>query len=141
LDNDLTPRGRQTAQLAAEHGIGDRVVFIDGGHLPTLLGKARGLITINSTVATSAFDHGCPVKALGRAIFNIPGLASEDPLDEFWNSPVSADPRVHRAFCQVLFDHCLVRGSFYSSEGIALAVPALADLLERRALRQAKARD
>jgi capsular polysaccharide export protein len=141
LDNDLVPRGRQTARLAVDHGIEDRVLFADGGHLPSLLGKARGLVTINSTVATSAFDHGCPVKALGRAIFNVPGLAAEDSLDEFWNSPVSADPRVHRAFCQVLFDHCLVRGSFYSDEGIALAVPALADLLERRVMRQANARE
>ena len=141
LDNDLVPRGRQAARLAAEHGIEDRLVFVDGGHLPTLLVKARGLVTINSTVATSAFDHGCAVKALGRAIFNIPGLAAEDSLDDFWNSPVARDPRVHRAFCQVLFDHCLVRGSFYSAEGIALAVPALADLLERRVMRQANARD
>jgi len=141
LDNDLVPRGRQAARLAAEHGIEERVVFVDGGHLPTLLGKARGLVTINSTVGTSAFDHGCPVKALGRAIYNIPGLAAENSLDDFWSSPVAPDPRVHRAFCQVLFDHCLVRGSFYSAEGIALAVPALADLLERRVMRQANALD
>ena len=133
LDNDLVPRGRQTARLAARHRIESRVLFVDGGHLPTLLGKARGLVTINSTVATSAFDHGCPVKALGRAIYNLPGLASEIPLDEFWKHPTAADRLVHQAFCDVLFDQCLVRGSFYSAEGIDLAVPAIVGLLERRA--------
>jgi len=132
LDNDLVPRGRQTEHIAARHGIANRVIFVDGGHLPTLLAKARGMVTINSTVATSAFDHGCPVKALGRAIYNFPGLTSHGTLDDFWHQPRAADHDLHQAFCRVLFDRCLVRGSFYSTEGIDLAVPALADLLERR---------
>ncbi len=133
LDNDLVPRGRQTARLAAHHRIANRVLFVDGGHLPTLLSKAHGLVTINSTVGTSAFHHGCPVKALGRAIYNVPGLTSEVSLDEFWRNPTPPDPGLHRDFCDVLFSRCLVRGSYYSDEGISLAVPAIVSLLETRA--------
>jgi Capsule polysaccharide export protein len=127
------PRGRQTARLAAHHRIANRVLFVDGGHLPTLLSKAHGLVTINSTVGTSAFHHGCPVKALGRAIYNVPGLTSEVSLDEFWRNPTPPDPGLHRDFCDVLFSRCLVRGSYYSDEGISLAVPAIVSLLETRA--------
>ena len=136
LDNDLVPRGGQTARLAAHHGLASRVLFIDGGHLPTLLAKTRGLVTINSTVATSAFGHGCPVKALGRAIYNVPGLATQVSLDEFWRNPTAPDPRVHRDFCDVLFSRCLIRGSYYSDKGISLAVPSIVSLLEKRASAQ-----
>jgi capsular polysaccharide export protein len=133
LDTDLINRRRQTAGLAAEAGLADRVLFVDGGHLPTLLKGARGMVTCNSTVGTSAFDHGCPVKALGRAIYNFAGLADQQPLESFWNNPEKPDPRVHAAFCNFLFESCLVPGSFYSRQGIAMGVKAAAELLEKRA--------
>lgn len=139
LDNDLVPRKAQTYLLAAKHRLGDRILFVDGGHLPTLLRRARGLVTINSTVGTSAFDHQCPVKALGRSIYNFEGLAAQDTLDEFWKAPRKPDPAVYAAFRRVLLERCVVRGSFYSAEGIALAVRQGADLLEARATEEARA--
>jgi capsular polysaccharide export protein len=133
LDNDLTRRDIQTLKIAAQHGISQRVLFVDGGHLPTLLSKALGIVTINSTVGTSAFDHSCPVKALGRAIYNFAGLGDQQPLESFWKNPEKPDPRVHAAFRNFLLENCLVPGSFYSRQGIAMGVKAAAELLEKRA--------
>ena len=132
LDNDLVPRGPQTRRIAAKHGVLSRVVFVDGGHLPTLLTRTKGMVTVNSTVATSAFDHACPTKALGRAIYNFEGLTSQASLDEFWNKPLAPDPKVYRAFRATLLERCLVHGSFYSAQGVALAVRHGADLLQNR---------
>jgi capsular polysaccharide export protein len=132
LDNDLVPREAQTMATAKRHGISSRVLFVDGGHLPTLLAKARGLITVNSTIATSAFDHGCPVKVLGRALYDFAGLTARKTLAEFWWNPEPPDPAVVCAFRTVLLDRCLVRGSFYSREGIDLAIDGAVRLIEER---------
>ena len=132
LDNDLVPRGKLTKTLAERHGIANRVLFVDGGHLPTLLGRTLGVVTVNSTVGTSAFEHGCPVKALGRAIYNFEGLTDPQPLDSFWNRPEKPKAEVYAAFRAVLRSRCLVRGSFYSKEGIAIATKEAAELLEGR---------
>lgn len=138
LDNDLTPRGKLSKKLAAAHGISGRVLFIDGGHLPTLLGRAQGVVTANSTVGTSAFDHGCPVKALGRSIYNFAGLADQQSLGSFWIRPKKPDAEVYAAFRAVLRSRCLVRGSFYSKEGIASATKESAELLVGRLKAAAK---
>ena len=132
LDNDLVPRGPQTRRISAKHGVLSRVLFVDGGHLPTLLARATGMVTVNSTVATSAFDHGCPTKALGRAIYNFEGLTAQASLDEFWHNPPAPDPEVNRAFRATLLERCLVHGSFYSTKGVTLAVRHAADLLHHR---------
>ena len=138
LDNDLVPRGKLTKKLAARHGIANRVLFVDGGHLPTLLGRALGVVTVNSTVGTSAFEHGCPVKALGRAIYNFEGLTDPQSLDSFWARPKKPSAEVYAAFRAVLRSRCLVRGSFYSKEGIAIATKEAAELLEGRLKAAAK---
>jgi capsular polysaccharide export protein len=132
LDNDLVPREAQTKELARRHGLAERILFVDGGHLPTMLTQARGLVTVNSTIATSAFDHGCPVKVLGRALYDFAGLTAQNSLAEFWTHPVGPDPQVVKAFRAVLLEQCVVHGSFYSREGIELAVDGTVRLIERR---------
>jgi len=133
LDNDLTPRGRQVSTLASRHHVTDRTIFVDGGHLPTLLDRARGVVTVNSTVGLTALKEGRPVKALGRAIYNFEGLASQQSLAEFWSSPRKPCLSTVEAFVRVLRARCVIRGSFYSEEGISLAVQEAADLLMQRA--------
>lgn len=133
LDNDLTPRGRQIEQLAAEYGVADRVLFADGGHLPTLIERAVGVVTVNSTVGLTALQQGRPVKALGRAIYNFAGLTSQQSLNEFWSAPDAPDAATVNAFIRVLRNRCVIPGSFYSEEGIRIAVQGAADLLALRA--------
>jgi capsular polysaccharide export protein len=66
LDNGLVNFRKRAGRIAARLGLGDRVLVIDGGHLPSLLAKSRGVVVVNSTTGLSAIHHGCPLKVLGR---------------------------------------------------------------------------
>lgn len=129
LDNDLTPREPQVSSLTDRYGISDRVTFIDGGHLPTIFRHTEGVVTINSTVGTSAMQGHLPVKALGQAIYNFSGLADQQPLDTFWSKPQRPSQKVLHAYIKVLRNTCLVHGSFYQKEGIREGVEAATKLL------------
>jgi capsular polysaccharide export protein len=69
---------------------------------------------------------------LGRSIYNFEGLTDQQPLDSFWARPEKPSAEVYGAFRAVLRSRCLVRGSFYSKEGIAIARKEAAELLEGR---------
>jgi len=59
----------------------------EGGIPIELLSNAAGIVTINSTVGTTGLYNRVPVKVLGNAVFDIPGLTSQQPLDAFWQDP------------------------------------------------------
>lgn len=103
-------------------GIKDRLTYIDGGHLPTLIVGARGVVTVNSTVGASAILHRRRTKALGRAIYDIPGLTHQGSLADFWHSDEEPDIALFRNFRNVVIHETQVNGGFYCSPGIALAV-------------------
>ncbi len=46
-------------QMAAEHGVGERVFYIDGGNLDAMLTTAAGYVTVNSTSGLAALQTGC----------------------------------------------------------------------------------
>ena len=55
----------------------------------------------------------------------MPGLATsaeEMPLAEFWHNPPAPDMELVEAFVRVIKISALVRGNFYSPQGIAEAV-------------------
>jgi capsular polysaccharide export protein len=131
LDNGLRDYARLTADKAEELGIADRVIFLDGGRLPPLLAKARGLVVVNSTAGLQALHHGCPTLALGDAIYAIPGLVSDTGLDDFWRHPIRPDRRLYRAFRAVVMAHSQHNGGFYTEDGMTLLVPRLAAHLRR----------
>src|SRR5690606_27659695 len=72
-DRAYTNHAAFVSDLAARLGCVTRVRYVHDLHLPTLLRSARGVVTMNSTVGTSALRHGKPVKVLGRAIYDLPG--------------------------------------------------------------------
>ena len=53
---------------------------------------------INSTVGLSSLFHGTPVKTLGRAVYDLPGLTVQRPLDELWSSPDAVDAEAFEAY-------------------------------------------
>jgi capsular polysaccharide export protein len=122
LDNGLQNWRRLTRQIAARHGVADRVIYLENGDLETLVQRSRGVVTINSTVGARALVHGVPLIALGRAIYNIPGLTFSGSLDDFWRAGKRPSARLFDAFARVLADRCLVNGDFFGDTGIALAV-------------------
>jgi capsular polysaccharide export protein len=139
LDSGLAGYRRLTRRLARRHGIDGRVDFLDGGHLPTLLEQASGTIVVNSTVGLQAIHHGCPTKALGTAIYDVPGLVDPAPLDGFWAAPMPPNPRLYRAFRTVVIGHSQHNGSFYTEQGMSLLLPSVAARLSGTAVSRRKA--
>jgi capsular polysaccharide export protein len=115
MDRGYTDYTRLIGCLREELGLGPRLRYIHDQHLPRLMSYAQGLVTINSTVGLSAMDHALPVKALGHAIYNLPGLTSQRPLDVFWRSPQldRPDPQLHQRFLNYVIAHTQLNGNFY----------------------------
>ncbi len=102
----------------------ERVIYLEAGNLNALLDKAQGTVLVNSTVGTSALAVGCPVIALGSAIYDIPGLTFQGQLDEFWTSTEKPKAELFRAFQQTYIEYTQINGSFYNQKGIKMAVDA-----------------
>lgn len=129
LDSTLGGWGRYVRDRARELGLGDRLIHLAGGDLNTLARGSRGIVVVNSTSATFALAGGIPVKALGCAIYAIPGITDQRPLAQFWDAPMPPDPVLYDAFCRVLHRHCLVRGGLASESATQILVANAADRL------------
>jgi capsule polysaccharide modification protein KpsS len=106
---------RYIRELGERYSCGDRLIYVHDVHLPTLLKNARGTITMNSTVGTSSLYHGTPVKTMGRAIYDIPGLTFAGRLEEFFREPGQVDEELYRDFNRYLRETNQINGSFYKS--------------------------
>lgn len=122
LDNGLRDWRALAAQLAAEHGVADRVRYVESGDIAIIVRAARGLVTINSTTGTLALAGGVPVITLGHAVYDIPGITFQDGLDRFWAAPGAPDVEIFEAFRRVLVARCLIPGGFFSDAGMDLVV-------------------
>jgi capsule polysaccharide modification protein KpsS len=100
-------------ELRNAHGLGDRLCYVDVIHLPSALRNARGVVTINSTVGLSSIHHGTPVKCLGTAVYDMPGLTYGGPLDEFWRAPGEVDADLYRKFRWWLRTNNQINGSVW----------------------------
>jgi capsule polysaccharide modification protein KpsS len=105
--------GAFVAEIGARHGCADRLRYVHDLHLPTLLRGARGVVTMNSTVGTSALHHGAPVKVLGRAIYDMPGMTYQGPLADFFVDPGPVDVALLHAFERYLRATNQINGNFY----------------------------
>lgn len=130
LDTGLIDYRRFTERLAHQLDIGDRLRFIDAGHLPTLLEHAQGVVVVNSTVGLSALHHGRPLITLGNAIYNMQRLTWQGRLDAFWSEAAAPDGDVYKAFLDYIVHHTQINGDFYTRTGISMAVPAAIERLE-----------
>ncbi|MGL6000599.1 MAG: capsule biosynthesis protein [Plesiomonas sp.] len=106
--------GHLISELAKKAGIARRVYYMHDQHLPTMLRHSCGVITINSTVGLSALHHGCKLKVMGRALYDMPGLTCQHSLNIFWNTDHRIDKRLYRAFKETLIQHTQLNGSFFS---------------------------
>ncbi|MGA2224793.1 MAG: capsular biosynthesis protein [Syntrophobacteraceae bacterium] len=121
-----------TLNLARQMGIENRVFFTSGGSLPAYVKASLGMITVNSTAGMASLDHRRPTIALGKAIYDIPGVTYVGGLDSFWNDPAPPDSDLYSAFRRVLIHKTQINGNFYTRKGIELAAPkAIQRLLGR----------
>ena len=98
--------------LVGELGLQGRVFYVHDVCLPTLLKNAEGTVLINSTVGMSSLFHGTPVKTLGKAIYDLPGLTTQRSLESFWGRPGQVDRGLFASFRQYLIENNQLNGSF-----------------------------
>ena len=115
LDRGYSDYSAIIAAQSRQLGIQARCWYVHDPHLPTLLGHALGVVTINSTVGMSALELGCSVKSCGRAIYDIQGLTFQGGLDGFWKYAHVSRPEkdLFKAFRNYLLTHNQHNGSFY----------------------------
>jgi capsular polysaccharide export protein len=109
------------------YDVNGRVLYVHDLHLPTLLKHAKGTITINSTVGLSSLLHDLPTKTLGNAIYNIDGVTSDLPLNDFWVSCSKPCRVKFKEFKKCLLMANQIPGSFYQKP--ELTMQAVADKL------------
>jgi capsular polysaccharide export protein len=129
LDPGLKRWERRIARMAAAAGVGGRVHFLDGGPLDEIIARAAGLVTVNSTAAIRAIQLGTPCRPLGAALWDVPGLAHQGPLDGFWAAPPRPDPDLARAWLTAIAHHLHLRGVYYAEPGLSAAVAAAVERL------------
>ena len=114
MDRGYHHYGKYIKSIGRKYGISNRIVYLHDFHMPKLLKLTRGVITINSTTAISAFHHGTPVKIIGRAFYNLEGLSDQQTLDEFWVSPTPPNNELYYTFRDFLQHNSQLNGNFYS---------------------------
>ena len=102
-------------------GCGDRVDVIDGGDLSALLHDCRGVVTLNSTAGLTALIEGVPVKTLGIAVYDMPRVTFQGPLDAFWHEARPPERRTVKALVELLAATIQVKGNFFTPAGRAAA--------------------
>ena len=134
LDNGIANFRKQARRIAKRLKLGERVLVMDGGHLPSLIQRSQGVVVVNSTSGLSALHHGKPVTVLGSAIFNLAGLTFKGPLDRFWKKRTLPDADLFKAFRRVVLSEAQVNGSFFTPEGLDLAIKGALSRMEVVAL-------
>ena len=122
LAADMVNYERVVCREAEQAGVGERVLYVERANIDTLVDRALGVVTVNSTTGTLALRQGTPTKVLGQAVYDIPRITHQGSLDAFWSHPVAPEPEVYDAFCRVLRDRCLVYGGYHSDDGLNLLV-------------------
>lgn len=121
LDPGFVNYDRVVSRLRRELGVAMRVDYVDTGDASALFPRARGIVTVNSTVGMSALMLGRPVIALGTAVYNLPGLTCGAPLDDFWREVPVPDAELFRLFKNTVIHTTQVHGGFYTEESAGLA--------------------
>ncbi|MDC7710842.1 capsule biosynthesis protein [Vogesella indigofera] len=91
----------------------DRVHYVHDVPLPVLLRRSVGMVTINSTSGLSALIHHLPVKTMGKANYDMPGLTHQGTLDDFWSAPQQPNMALFHAYRLYHLNKTQINGSFY----------------------------
>ncbi|EJG9991937.1 capsule biosynthesis protein [Campylobacter coli] len=104
-------------ELSQKYHVEGRIFYVHDTYLPTLLKKALGCITINSTVGLSAILEGCPTKVCGNAFYDFEGLAYPKKLQFFWREAhaYKPNPSLVLNFKNYLLNTNQFNGNFYKN--------------------------
>ncbi|MEX5726887.1 capsular polysaccharide export protein [Rhodovulum iodosum] len=129
LEDGRSPVRAEVARLARAHGLADRVHFVRGGKLATLLDQATSAVTVNSTAGQQVLWRGLPLRAFGRAVYSKPEFVSDQPLDAFFAAPRRPDRAAYADFRRFLLESSQIPGGFYSTDGRRQAMRRVVDLM------------
>ncbi len=129
LENGRSPLWRMIRDMAATHGVTDRVHFVGGGKLARLLDHARTAVTVNSTAAQQVLWRGIPLKVFGRAVYAKPEFVAEGSLPDFFAQPGRPDTRAYKDYRRFLLETSQVPGGFYSSRGRRQLLRQVVDMM------------
>ncbi|WP_454738210.1 capsule biosynthesis protein [Cupriavidus necator] len=122
MDRGHTDYAATIEACATRFGASGRIVYIHDAHLPSLLHRCMGLVTVNSTTGLQALFHRVPVIALGRCFYAKPGLTYQGSLDAFWNDPGAVNMKTYVRFRNYLVRVSQINSSFYADD-MLLAMP------------------
>jgi capsular polysaccharide export protein len=126
---------RGLAMATAERfGMSDRVFYVVGGDVATLIRGSRGVVTVNSTAGMLALALRRPVIALAQPIYHMPGLTYQDGIDRFWTEAEPPDAALFDAFRRVVVERTQIKGGFFSRDGLAEVVAGAVTRLEAAAI-------
>lgn len=136
MDRGYRDYARLIARAAQEAGCADRVIYCHDQHMPSILPHCRGVITINSTAGLAAIGLGRPTIVLGEAIFDLPGLTHQGPIERFFRDPPAAtpDPVLYDRFRAELIVETQINGNFYRRLDPAASATGLIWNLANRAV-------
>lgn len=124
-DTSIPASRRMIARLAREFGLDGRVIFIEDGDVEPLVAGCAGVVLVNSTTAMLALKHGRALKVLGRATYDMEGLAHQGPLDDFWQAGAAPDAALVAAYRRLVIARTQLPGGFFAPQAIATAVDGL----------------
>ena len=131
LDPGILDLRGVTRQLAATHGLLNRVDFIDGGNLARLCRASRGMVVNNSSAALSALGFQTPVKVMGDAFFDFAGLTHQGGLDGFWTSPQGPDADLFVRFRAHVIDRTQVNGNYHEPRALKSTAAGIVAVFQR----------
>jgi capsule polysaccharide modification protein KpsS len=114
MDRAYRDYGALVSELTRRHALRGRLHYVDVVNLPAALRGAVGTVVINSTVGLSSLTHGTPVKCLGTAVYDLPGLTHQGSLATFFREPDPVDRALYRRFRHWLLQTNQLHGSVWS---------------------------
>ena len=115
MDRGFIDYSRDIKRFIKKHPkLKGRITYVHDVPLPVFLRHGLGMVTINSTSGLSGLIHNMPVKVLGRAHYDIPGITDQNTLAEFWNHPTPPDKELFHAYRMYHLNVTQINGNFYS---------------------------
>lgn len=115
MDRGFIDYGRDIKRFVKKHPkLKKRIIYVHDVPLPVFLRHGIGMVTINSTSGLSALIHHMPVKVLGRAHYDIPGMTDQGRLADFWSNPTPPDGELFHAYRMYHINVTQINGNFYS---------------------------
>lgn len=113
MDRGYVSYRAQITTLCQMFNLQGRVFYGYELPLPALYPLLKGVVTINSTVGLSALLHKVPTFCMGRALYDIEGLTSQETLAKFWNHQTPVCPKRFERLRQSLLHLTQLNASFY----------------------------